>query len=80
MTEQVEWRVLWQDEHGTIHNGVDGAQSMFGLTRAKDLAKKLGPPWEVKHRATMLSPDEHEVAMKKQAEIVQSKPWGRWAP
>jgi hypothetical protein len=67
MSEQVEWRVLWTDEHGTIHNGMDGAQSMFGLTRAQALAKKLGPPWRVAHRATMLSPDEHEATVKNDA-------------
>lgn len=59
MSELIEWRVLWQDEHGVIHNGMDGAQSLFGLTNAQKLAKKLGPPWEVRHRATMLNPDEH---------------------
>lgn len=60
MGEQVEWRVLKEDEHGTIHNASDGAQSMFGLTNAKKLAQKLGPPWQVRHRTTMLTPEEHE--------------------
>jgi hypothetical protein len=69
MSEQVEWRVLWEDEGGVIHNGMDGAQSMFGLTRAKDLAKKLGPPWQVKHRTTLLTPDEHAPTLKTEGEV-----------
>jgi hypothetical protein len=59
MSEQVEWRVMW-DEAGIWHNASDGAQSLFGLTSAKALAKKLGPPWEVRHRTTLLTPEEHE--------------------
>jgi len=76
MGEQVEWRVLWEDEHGTVHNGMDGAQSMFGLTRAKDLAKRLGPPWRVAHRATMLTPEEHEAITKSEGQTFGSQ----WAP
>jgi hypothetical protein len=78
MSEQVEWRVMWEDEHGTWHNAQDGAQTLFGLTRAKELAQKLGAPWQVRHRASLLSPDEHEAAVKTagQAQIYGSQ----WAP
>lgn len=76
MGELVEWRVIWTDEHGTIHNASDGAQSMFGLTNAKKLAQKLGPPWQVKHRTTMLPPDEHEVTVKTELQTFGSP----WAP
>jgi hypothetical protein len=60
MFEKVEWRVTWEDEHGVWHNAQDGAQSMFGLTAAQKLVQKLGPPWQVRHRTSMLTPAEHE--------------------
>jgi len=83
MSEQVEWRVLWQDEHGTIHNAQDGAQSMFGLTSAQKLAQKLGAPWEVRHRTTMLTPPEHEaweVEQRKTPQTEGPKFGAQWAP
>lgn len=81
MSEQVEWRVLREDEHGVIHNASDGAQSMFGLTAARRLARKLGPPWQVLHRTSMLTPEEHAVEA---AAVIQSQQeprfGGKWAP
>lgn len=78
MSEQVEWRVIKEGENGVWHNASDGAQSMFGLSTAKALAKRLGPPWQVRHRTTMLTPEEHDV---RAIEIDQSPKFGApWAP
>ena len=75
MSELIEWRVLKYSDLGVQHNASDGAQSLFGLTGAKALAKKLGPPWQVRHRTTMLTPEEHE------AEQPKSQTFGsHWAP
>jgi hypothetical protein len=73
MVDKVEWRVLWEDEHGVWHNACDGAQSLLGLTAAEKLAKQLGAPWQVRHRTTMLTPAEH---------AAQSPPTfgSQWAP
>lgn len=75
MGELVEWRVIWTDEHGTIHNASDGAQSIFGLTRAKDLAKRLGPPWQAVHRTTMLPPDAHQAEQSEGHAPTFGSPW-----
>lgn len=81
MSEQVEWRVLWEDEHGVIHNAQDGAQSIFGLTNAKKLAQKLGPPWRLSHRRSMLPPEEHELWEAEQRKTEASQTFGsQWAP
>lgn len=66
MSELIEWRVVKELENGVWHNASDGAQSMFGLTTAKKLAQRLGPPWQVKHRTTMLGPEEHEATPQEQ--------------
>lgn len=62
MSEQVEWLVGYFDEQNRFHKGHDGAQSVFSLTSAQKLAKKLGPPWSLFHWRTNLSPAEHEAA------------------
>ena len=81
MSEQVEWRVVKEGDDGVWHNASDGAQSMFGLTSAKALAKRLGPPWQVRHRQTMLPPDEHAAALSQLTQDTQEPKFGgQWAP
>lgn len=81
MSESIEWRVLKEGDDGVWHNASDGAQSMFGLTTAKALAKRLGPPWQVRHRATMLTPDEHAVEAAQTTQAQQEPRFGgKWAP
>lgn len=63
MSELIEWEVVHADKDG-IHRHSEGAQSRFGLTRAKKIAKALGEPWHVVHWHTFVSPDEHEAWLK----------------
>jgi hypothetical protein len=56
-TELVEWKVGKLEENGTITFTRDGAQSVFGQTRAEKLAKKRGPGWSLYHHRTDLSPE-----------------------
>jgi hypothetical protein len=37
----------------------------FTLLQATGLAKKLGPPWQVNHQLTFVSPEEHEAWLKR---------------
>ncbi len=64
MSELVEWEVLHVDKAGQIIRHSEGAQSRFGLTRAKKIAKALGEPWKVNHYHTLIPPDEHEAWLK----------------
>lgn len=82
MSEQVEWRVMYEDEHGAWHNAQDGAQSIFGLTSAKKLAERLGPPFSLFHRRSMLPPAEHELweAEQRKAEEKPQTFGSQWAP
>lgn len=66
MSESVEWLVAWIDEDGTPHCAQDGAQTVFGLSSAQKLAKSLGPPWNVAHRYTLLSPGEHKARQREE--------------
>jgi hypothetical protein len=76
VSEQVEWRVGYF-EGDQFHSAQDGAQSVFGLTNAQKLAKKLGAPYQLFHWRTNLSPAEHEAAQARE----NDPPWGgRWAP
>ncbi len=58
MSEQVEWEIVHVDKDG-LHRHSEGAQSRFGLTRARKIAKALREPWHVVHWHTLVSPEEH---------------------
>lgn len=66
MSELVEWEVLHVDKAGNIVRHSEGAQSRFGLTRARKIAKALGEPWKVNHYHTLVPPDEHEAWLQGQ--------------
>jgi hypothetical protein len=81
-TETVEWMVGHYDEQGRFVSTRDGAQSVFGKTRAEKLAKKRGPEWSLFHWKTMLSPEaqvEFEAQARK-SDSKESQSWGQWAP
>lgn len=61
MSERVEWEVLHVDIHGRIKRHNEGAQFRFGLSRAQQIAKALGPPWVVNHFYTLAHPEGHAV-------------------
>lgn len=46
MTMELIEYVIARTENGQIKYHTEGAQSVFGLTRAKKIAKALGPPWK----------------------------------
>lgn len=59
MSEKVEWRVGYYDDERKFRAGADGAATVFGKTRAQQLARKLGPHYRLFHWQTMLEPDEY---------------------
>lgn len=56
-SELIEW-VVTRLEKGQRKFHTEGAQSVFGMTRARKVAKALGPPWEVAHRDLLTPPIE----------------------
>ena len=62
-SELIEWSVV-QFKDGKILRHNEGAQSVFGLTRARQVQKKLGPAWRVRKAADLFEspPDEKEKA------------------
>ena len=50
--------VVVRKDRGHWRYHVDGAQSVFGVTRARKVAKELGPPWEVRKAASLDLPDK----------------------
>ena len=52
MSEKVEWVIGRPTPDGELEIISDGAQSIFGRTRAEKVAEKLGPPWGVYHSVT----------------------------
>lgn len=64
MSELVEWEVLHVEPNGNIQRHSEGAQSRFGLTRARQIAQELGPPWVVNHYHTLVPPEKHEQWLK----------------
>lgn len=63
MSEMVEWEVVHVAKDG-LKRHTEGAQSRFGLTTARQIAKKLGEPWYVIHYHTMVNPEEHDAWLK----------------
>jgi hypothetical protein len=63
MSEQVEWEIVWTAPDGLKRHS-EGAQSRFGLTRAKKIQHELGEPWMVVHYHTLVPPAEHELWLK----------------
>jgi hypothetical protein len=67
-SELIEWRickVTRQRIEGERSPGMwtfhsEGAQSTFGLTRAKKILKVLGPGWEIRHSSTFEPPTEEK--------------------
>lgn len=53
----IEWVVTCTDK-GIRKFHTEGAQSVFGITRARKVAKALGPPWVVRKRVTLEEPDK----------------------
>lgn len=45
----IEWAVVKMGRRGVEARHSEGAQVVFGLQRAKKIAKELGPPWEIRH-------------------------------
>lgn len=60
MSELVEWNVGYHDDQGAFHQAADGAATVFGESRAKQLAKKLGHPYRLFHWRSKLEPAEHK--------------------
>lgn len=86
--ELVEWMVGHYDEQGRLVTTRDGAQSVFGKSRAEKLAKKRGPQWSLFHYRTNLSPAaqaEFESRAKQAEEAAKSQESGpaygsQWGP
>ena len=45
----IEWVVLKIGRHGIEARHSEGAQTVFGLARAREIRKSLGDPWSVRH-------------------------------
>lgn len=56
-SELIEWVVV-QEVRGEMHMHSEGAQTVFGLTRAKRVCKGLGPPWEIRRINSFEKPEE----------------------
>jgi hypothetical protein len=54
-SELIEW-VVTRVKNGERTFHTEGAQSVFGLTRARKVVKALGPPWEVRKQSTLEEP------------------------
>ena len=61
--ELIEWQIIKIDRrHGieTVLRHSEGAQTTFGLSRARTIAKKLGAGWRVVHATTYAEPTATE--------------------
>ena len=61
--ELIEWQIIKIDRrHGieTVLRHSEGAQTTFGLSRARTIAKKLGAGWRVVHATTYAEPTDTE--------------------
>jgi hypothetical protein len=79
-----EWLVLhvdgagqmhvYGDEEAVVHHKVAQQQGPFHtLAQAKGLASRLGAPWKVNHRLTLVGPEQH-------AEWLKHNKRTNWAP
>lgn len=55
--ELIEWCIVKQEPERLLRHS-EGAQTVFGLTRARQIAKKLGPSWRIRHIDTQKPPEE----------------------
>lgn len=58
-SELIEWQVVKRQGALWKHH-LEGAQSVFGLSTARKIVKKLGPPWEVRHTQTLELPEKEK--------------------
>ena len=54
--EPIEWSIIRFDRDGKMSRHNEGAQSVFGIERARKILKKLGPGWKVRHMDTLAEP------------------------
>ncbi len=58
-SERIEWSIVKTRAGEVIARHSEGAQTVFGRTRAKKILKALdGAGWEIRRAATLESPDE----------------------
>lgn len=56
-SEMIEWVVTCVRKGERCFHS-EGAQTQFGLTRARKVVKALGPPWEVRKVSTLEEPEK----------------------
>lgn len=61
-SELIEWRIgkprrAHRPNEGWVFHS-EGAQSTFGLTRARRILKNLGAGWEIRHATTFEPPQK----------------------
>ena len=54
--EPIEWSIIRFDRDGKMLRHNEGAQSVFGLERARKVVHKLGPGWKIRHVDTLVEP------------------------
>ena len=58
-SELIEWSIVKRQGALWKHH-LEGAQSVFGLTTARKIVKRLGPPWEVRKASTLELPEKEK--------------------
>ena len=58
-SELIEWRICCTREGRRLFHS-EGAQTVFGLTRARKIVKNLGEPWRIVHGTTFDEPPKKE--------------------
>jgi len=59
-SELIEWRIAKRRRGEIVAFHSEGAQSTFGLSRARKILKGLGPGWEILKASSLEPPPEKE--------------------
>jgi hypothetical protein len=58
---RIEWELVHTDSRtGQQVKHSEGAQTVFGLARARKILKLLGPGWRIQHRDDRSDPGDRE--------------------
>ena len=58
--EPIEWQLMKQAKLGLLRHS-EGAQTTFGLSRARRILKNLGPGWAIVHMTTHAPPPDDQL-------------------